>query len=128
MSNKVIVVDNAISHLTISGLLINEGFRVDVVHNADAGLQLLATQVYDVIILQENPEAESWQLCEAIRQQSRLPLIIISPNASAATCVKAINAGADYFLRKPFGPLEFLARVQSLLQRTSLRQMVPIDS
>jgi len=56
------------------------------------------------------------------------PIIVISPNASTETCVKAINAGADYFMRKPFGPLELLARIRSLLQRVPLRQLVPIGS
>jgi DNA-binding response OmpR family regulator len=128
---KVLIIDNidnAISHMTSSQLLIKEGYDVDMVPNADVGLPQLAAQDYDVIIVQESPEAQSWQLCEKIRHLSGVPLIVISPNASADTSVKAINAGADYFLRKPFGPLEFIARVQSLLQRTSPKQPAPIGA
>jgi len=128
---KALIIDNiynGISHVTSSQLLTKEGCDVYIVHNSDAGLQQLDAQDYDLIILQESPEAQSWQLCEKIRHLSGLPLIVISPNASADTCVKAINAGADYFLRKPFGPLEFIARVQSLLQRTSQTQPAPIGT
>jgi len=127
MKKKVLVIDNTISHATSSQLLTNEGYEVDTVPNSNVGLQQLDAQAYDVIIVQESPEAESWQLCEKIRRLSGIPLIVISTNASADTCVKAISAGADYFMRKPFGQLEFLARVHSLLQRSSLKQSVPIS-
>jgi two-component system response regulator VanR len=128
MNKKVLVIDNAASYPKSYQLLIREGHRVDVVHNSDVGLQQLDTQAYDMIIAQENPEAESWQLCKRIRHLSGMPLIVISPNASADTCVRAINAGADYFLRKPFGPLEFLARAQSLWQRTAPKRYATIGS
>jgi two-component system response regulator VanR len=118
--------DNDVSYAPSSQLLIREGYDVHMVASSNAGLQQLDAQEYDLIIVHESPQAQSWQLCEEIRHLSRMPLIVISPNASADTCVKAINAGADYFLRKPFGPLEFMARVQSLLQRTSQNQPVPI--
>lgn len=117
INKKVLVIDNMASHSANYQLLIQEGHEVDMVHNPDAGLQKLENTAYDVIIARESQEARSWQLCEEIRHLSGMPLIVISANASADTCVRAINAGADYFLRKPFGPLEFLARVHSLLQR-----------
>ncbi len=99
-----------------------------MVHNSDAGLKKLNTQAYDIVIVRESHEAESWRLCEQIRHLSGMPLIVISQNASTDTCVRAINAGADYFMRKAFGPLEFMARVQSLLHRISLNQPTPVSS
>ena len=126
MSKKVLVINNTVSHSNSPQLLIKEGYSVDVVHNSDMGLQQLDARAYDVVIVQESREAESWQLCEKIRHLCQIPLIVISPNASTETCIKAINAGADYFMRKPFGPLEFLARVQSLLQRTAIEQPAPV--
>ena len=128
MSKKVLVIDNTISYSTSYQLLAKEGYKVDVAHNFDVGLQQLDAEAYDIIIFQESHEAESWQLCEKIRHLCRMPLIVISTNASADTCVKAINAGADYFMRKPFGPFEFLARVHSLLQRTPINQSAPVGS
>jgi two-component system response regulator ResD len=128
IGKEVLVIDNTVLHSTSYQLLVKEGYSVDAVYNFDAGLQQLDTQSYDIIVIQESPEAESWQLCEKIRYLSRVPLIIISKNASADACVKAINAGADYFMRKPFGPLELLARVHSLLQRTTLNQPVSVSS
>jgi len=128
MNKRVLVIDNAVSYLASSQLLSKEGYAVDTVHNTNAGLQQLDAQAYDAIIVQESPEAESWQLCEKIRRLSGMPLIVISTNASANTCVRAINAGADYFMRKAFGPQEFIARVQSLLQRAPINQPAPVGS
>jgi DNA-binding response OmpR family regulator len=125
---KVLVIRNLTSHTPGAKLLIKEGYRVDTVHNSEAGLQQLDTQAYDVVIVQESHEAESWRLCEQIRHLSGIPLIVISKNASTDTCVKAINAGADYFLRKPLSPLELIARVQSLLYRAALKQPAPASS
>lgn len=125
MSKKVLVIDNTMSPMPGSQFLTEEGYSVDTMHSPDAGLRQLDAQAYDVIILQESPEAESWQLCERIRHLSDTPLIVVSTNASADTCVKTIDAGADYFMRKTFGPLEFLARIQSLLQRTPIKQAAP---
>ena len=128
MVKKVLVIKNVTSHTPGSKLLIKEGYRVDTVHNSDTGLQQLDTQAYDIIIVQESHEAESWRLCEKIRRLSEIPLIVISKNASTDTCVKAINAGADYFLRRPLSSLELIARMQSLLYRASLNQPAPVGS
>ena len=128
MGKKVLFVNNIRSLLLISGLLSKMGYEVDLVHSADAGLFRLASQAYDIVVVLESPGVASWTICERIRSLASIPLIVISLNASTDTCVKAINAGADYFLRKPFGPLEFLARINSLLQRNSLRQPVSLIS
>lgn len=128
MSKKVLLINDLTARPIIPELLKKAGYGVDVVHDSDAGLRQLDNQAYDVVIMLESPAAESWQPCEKIRNLTAIPLIVISSSASTETCVKAINAGADYFIRKPFGPLEFLARVNSLLQRTPLRQPVPVGS
>lgn len=116
------MINSIVSRPGIPELLIQGGYRVDAVQDADAGLWQLDNRVYDIVIVLESPLVESWQLCARIRHRTGIPLIVISPRASTETCVRAIDAGADYFLRKPFGPLEFLARVKSLLQRTPVRQ------
>jgi DNA-binding response OmpR family regulator len=112
----------------ISGLLARTGHDVDQVPDLESGLERLEKQAYDVIILLESPAIESWPICQSIREMTDAPLIVISMNASTETCVKAINAGADYCLRNPFGPLEFLARINSLLQRTTSRQIYSLFS
>ncbi len=124
MSKKVLLINNINARPITPELLTRAGYSVDVVYDSAAGLRELDNQAHDVAIVQESPAAEIWQLCAKIRARTGIPLIVISPSASTETCVKAINAGADYFMRKHFGPLEFLARISSLLQRTPARQPV----
>jgi two-component system KDP operon response regulator KdpE len=125
MVKKVLIIDNTASPVTSSRLLAGDSYDIDIVCDIDTGRQRLDNQVYNIIIMKAGPETESSQLCEEIRRLSGIPLIVISMNASADTCAKAINAGADYFLRKPLGPLEFRARVNSLIQRTALKPTAP---
>ncbi len=126
MNKKVLLINNISYRPVIPELLIKAGYRVDVTHDSEEGLRRLDNQAHDIVIVMESPAVEVWQLCVKIRNLTAIPLIIISSNASTETCVKAINAGADYFVRKPFGPLEFLARVNSLLQRAPSRQPVSL--
>jgi DNA-binding response OmpR family regulator len=126
MSRKVLLINNITARPVIPELLAEAGYGVDVVRDSDAGLRRLDNQAYDVVIVLESPDNRSWQLCGKIRDLTAIPLIVISSGASTETCVKAINVGADYFMRKPFGPLELLARVNSLLQRTPLCQSVSV--
>jgi DNA-binding response OmpR family regulator len=128
MRNTVLFINNVTARSMVPELLARMGYRVEAVYDFDSGLRRLDTQAYDMAILLESPYSESWQLCEKIRKLTAIPLIVLSSNASAETCVKAINAGADYFMRKPFGPLELLARINSLLQRMPSRQPVPLGS
>ena len=127
MNKKVLFIDNAVSYRNGHHLLREEGYHVDVV--ADRGIQdRLDIEDYDIIILQEDPETDKWSLCEKVRRLCRQPLIVISLNASADTCVRAIEAGADYFMRQPFGRREFTARVHSLLQRTRSKPAAAVSS
>ena len=126
MSKSVLIIDNAASNQNSSLLLAEAGYSVEFAPTFDVGLQKLNGQYHDVIVVQETAaESEVWQLCERIRRASSIPLIVIDNNASVETSVKAIKAGADYFIRKPFGPLEFLARVKSLIRRKNQSQYMP---
>jgi DNA-binding response OmpR family regulator len=124
MGKKVLFINNVRSLLLIPGLLSRMGYEVDLAQSAEEGLLQLENQAYDIVVALENPNVESWTICERIRALTGIPIIVISLNASTETCVKAINAGADYFLRKSFGPRELLARINSLLQRKSPRRSV----
>ena len=128
MPNKILFINNVGAASLVPGLLAGNGYSVDTASDFETGLHQLDNQSYNLVILLESPAAESWLLCEKIRGLIGIPLIVISSNASTETCVKAISAGADYFIRKPFGPLELLARAGSLCQRASYRQPVSLVS
>jgi two-component system OmpR family response regulator len=128
MHNKVLFINNIGATFLIPGLLVKNGYEVDMVSDSETGLRQLGEHTYNLVIVLENPAVPSWRLCAKIRGVTGIPFIVISANASTETCVKAINAGADYFMRKPFSPLELLARINSLFQRAQPRQIVPVFS
>lgn len=126
MGKKALFINSTMAYPTVAGLLTEAGFGVAVANDPETGLRRLELQTYDIAVLIESHGSESWQICQRIKSLTATPLIVISASASPEACARAIYAGADFFMRKPFGPREFLARVNSLLQRPSLRQAVPI--
>jgi DNA-binding response OmpR family regulator len=126
MDKKVLLINNTGAVSSISGLLAAYGYEADVVSGPEKGLRRLYGRNYNLVIVLEYFTAESWRLCEKIRELTGIPLIVISANAGTEACVKAINAGADYFMRKPFGSLELLARIDSLYQRSLPRQAATV--
>ena len=114
---RILIINSNAAGIPGAAALAHSGAHVDTAEGSAAGLERLGSAGYDIVIVQAGPGTESWQLCERIRRHYGMPLIVISPNADAEACVRAIDAGADFFLRKTCGPLELLARVRLLLQR-----------
>ena len=122
---KALIINTTVGQPLLPGLLTNARFFVDTASDTKKGLRLLETMSYDIIVAVENRSSESWQLCRKIKSRTAVPLIVISANASPEDCARAIAAGADYFLRKPFGPREFEARINSLLNRAMIYRAAP---
>jgi DNA-binding response OmpR family regulator len=125
MERAVLYINHTSTRSSGLEVLKKERFQVDMVRDYDEALERLEFRKYAVVILQVPPLAESWQFCSDVRSISSIPLIVISNNASTEVCVKAINAGADFFLRKPIGPQELLARIRALMYRSSLQTRRP---
>jgi two-component system, OmpR family, response regulator len=128
MAKKVLFINKANPVSVIPDVLSGINCEVTAVYEPSAALCQLEAYKYDLVILVENAAAESWTLCAGIRRMTVSPFIVISSGASAESCVKAIDAGADFFLRKPFGPMELIARVNALFQRAPAPQPVPLAS
>lgn len=125
MAKNILVIANSHLPSASSGSLTREGYKVDMVNNTDENLSRINPADYDIVIIQAGQETEEWQLYQQIRRLASYPLIVISSHTSTDMSSRAIEAGADYFLRKPFGPMELNARIRSLLQRQSTRPVTP---
>ena len=125
MAKKILLIANSHLPSANSGLLTREGYKVDMINNTETNLKRLDYRDYDILILQAGRETAEWQLCEQIRRLSGIPIIVISNHTSVDMSTKAIDAGADYFLKRPFGPMELSARIRSLLQRPSYKSSEP---
>ena len=95
--------------------------RYDVRTAADgvSGLDTFRDWNPDLIITDlQMPEMDGIDLCREIRKASTVPIIVLSVRGEERTKVKALDAGADDYVTKPFGIDELLARVRAALRRT----------
>jgi len=76
----------------------------------------------DLIILDiMMPGPDGFEVCRAIRQQSSVPIIMLSARGRERDVVRALDLGADDYLTKPFGVEEMLARVRAVLRRAAVQ-------
>ncbi|HET7675331.1 MAG TPA: response regulator [Gammaproteobacteria bacterium] len=122
---RILVIDDEVQirrFLRIS--LASEGYEVLEAATADEGLKLAATQGPDLVVLDLGLRgADGKDVLREIRVWSKVPVIILSVRADENEKVRALDAGANDYVIKPFGLQEFLARVRNLL-----RSLVPDDT
>jgi DNA-binding response OmpR family regulator len=81
----------------------------------------------DIIVLDINmPGASGFQVCEVVRQKSRVPIMMLTARGEEEDLVRALELGADDYLTKPFSPRTLLARVKALLRRAGVDTATPL--
>lgn len=94
-------------------------FEVLTAANGLEGMALFGTEQVDLLIVDlMMPHMNGLEMIRRIRQQSLLPIIVLSALGEEHDKVQALNLGADDYLTKPFGVGELLARIQAVLRRT----------
>jgi DNA-binding response OmpR family regulator len=112
----------------VSWYLEADGMRATRVANGAAAMETFRAERPDAVIIDiMMPGMDGFALCRAIRNQSNVPVLMLSARDGEADKVRALNIGADDYVTKPFGAMELVARVKALLRRageatgTSLR-------
>jgi DNA-binding response OmpR family regulator len=81
----------------------------------------------DFVVLDINmPGASGFEVCEAIRAKSRVPIMMLTVRGEEEDLVRALELGADDFLTKPFSPRTLLARIKALLRRAGVESSTPL--
>ncbi len=94
-----------------------EGYDVLLAANAADGLALAATRDPDVVILDIGlPDREGHDVLAELRQWTQVPVLMLSVRDSEQEKVKALDAGANDYMTKPFGIQELMARLRALLR------------
>lgn len=105
----------------IQSFLEKEGFEVKCFGNGVDLLNRFRIDPVDLLILDiMMPGIDGLSLCAMIRQESSVPIIIVSAKDSEIDRVTGITIGSDDYLVKPFSPLELVARVKALFRRNEL--------
>ncbi len=94
------------------------GYHAPTASNGMEALQLFNSRKIDLVILDlMMPRMDGLDTIRHIRQESFVPIIVLSALGEEADKIRALNLGADDYLTKPFGVAELLARVQAVLRR-----------
>ena len=119
---KILVVDDDPDLLALVGFaLAQAGFVVVKAVDVPSALRVFAQELPDLAILDINlPGGNGFEICAAIRKQSRVPVMMLTARGEEEDLVRALDLGADDYLTKPFSPRTLLARVRALLRRAGL--------
>ena len=117
---KILIIDDdtQLTELLIE-FLSSYKYNVITKHNPEAGLEYLEKKSVDVIILDIMlPGMDGFQVLRKIRENSAVPVIMLTARGEVTDRIVGLELGADDYLPKPFEPRELLARIQSILRRT----------
>lgn len=121
MSARILVVDDEpqIRRALRAGLRAN-GYDVELAEDGEGALTSAASNPPAVVILDlEMPVVDGFEVIENLRSWSDIPIIVLSAHAAERDKVRALDAGADDYLTKPFGMDELLARLRAALRRSA---------
>jgi len=98
-----------------------EHYTVDVAHDGEAGLRMAESENYDLLILDVMlPKLSGLELIKEFRSRKGIaPALMLTAKSATEDKVAGLDSGADDYLTKPFAFAELLARVRSLLRRSS---------
>ncbi|HEY3265758.1 MAG TPA: response regulator transcription factor [Armatimonadota bacterium] len=123
MSQRVLIADDdeALSE-AVGWYLEAEGFVVARAGDGTAALASLQADGADALIVDVMmPGMDGFQLCQAVRRISNVPVLMLSARDGEADKVRALGLGADDYVTKPFGAMELVARIKALLRRAGSR-------
>lgn len=107
-----------------------EGYHILKAYDGEQALQMLGEQEVHLLIMDVMmPKLDGIRATLKIREESSIPIIILSAKSEDADKILGLNIGADDYVTKPFNPLELVARVKSQLRRyTELGNVVENNS
>ena len=110
--------DDPVIRELISDYLTQNGFRVTTVADGRAMQAVLAEEVVDLVVLDLKLQTEDGMvLARNLRDESAIPIIMLTGRREEADRVMGLELGADDYLTKPFSPRELLARIRTVLRR-----------
>ena len=120
---KILVVDD--EKLLVKGIkfnLENEGYQVDTCYDGEEAVEKAASGKFDLIIMDiMMPKMNGLEACMHIRQNSMVPIIMLTAKGDDTDKLIGFEYGADDYITKPFNILELKARVRALLRRSGVR-------
>ncbi len=119
-SSILLVDDDAELGSLIAEFFAQHEFLLTSEHDARRGLARALDGAFDLVILDVMmPGLDGFEILHQLRRRNATPVIMLTARTAQADRVAGLEAGADDYLPKPFGPEELLARIRAVLRRTS---------
>lgn len=115
----LIIEDEQLLADSIGELLRGKGFDVEIVYDGESGAQYAELGVYDLLILDVMmPRMNGYEVARQVRaKRLGTPILMLTARSGLEDRITGLNAGADYYLTKPFDTRELLACINALLRR-----------
>ena len=115
----LIIEDEKLLAESLKTLLELKGFEVEVVYDGEDGAEYAETGIYDLLIMDVMmPKLNGYQVARQVRaHRVTTPILMLTAKGEVQDRIEGLNAGADYYLTKPFDNMELLACINALLRR-----------
>jgi two-component system KDP operon response regulator KdpE len=120
-ASRILVVDDE-PHIVrgLKVILRGAGYGVETAETKEQALTSLAARPPDAVVLDlVLPDGQGVEVCQEVRRWSTLPILVLSAIGDEREKVRALDAGADDYVTKPFGTDELLARLRAVLRRSA---------
>ena len=115
----LIVEDERLLADSLKALLEQKGFQVEAVYDGESGEEYAQLGIYDLLILDVMmPRLDGYEPARRVRaRRCGVPILMLTARSALEDRIHGLNAGADYYLTKPFDSRELLACINALLRR-----------
>ena len=115
----LLIEDDKLLSDALQALLERKGFSVEAVYDGEDGAAYAETGIYDLLILDVMmPKLDGYQVARQVRRDRiSTPILMLTAKGETQDRIEGLNAGADYYLTKPFDNGELLACINALLRR-----------
>lgn len=98
-----------------------EGYKIEEAINGKDALEKFETASFSLLLLDVMmPEIDGWTVCRKIREESSVPIIMLTARGEEYDKLFGFELGVDDYITKPFSPKEVVARVKALLKRSNI--------
>lgn len=119
----LLIEDNKKLRETMTRFLKNEGYSVLESESGEEGLATFQATPVDLVLLDIMlPGIDGFQVCQRIREQSMVPLIMITAKSEDHDKILGLDVGADDYLVKPFSNKELAARIRAITRRLAIEK------
>ena len=115
----LIIEDEKLLADSLKNMLEKKGFEVQVVYDGESGAEYAELGIYDLLILDVMmPKMDGYEVARQVRsKRCSTPILMLTAKSALEDRIMGLNAGADYYLTKPFDSRELMACINALLRR-----------